>query len=90
MARTQQQIQADIDIVTAALTQLYQGERLTTLIVGTGDSQRRYTWQEITVENLKASLNELRQELLAISDSPEMTFRTTSSMPLIIGKAGIR
>ncbi len=90
MARTQQQIQTDIDAVSAALSSLYSGQRLTTLIVGTGDSQRRYTYQEITVENLQAALNGYRQELMELTPEIGMTFRSSCSMPLVIGKSGIR
>ena len=90
MARTQQQIQADITTVSAALSSLYSGQRLTTLIVGTGDSQRRYTYQEITVESLKEALNDLNQELLSLTPDVGMSFRSFGSLPLVIGKSGIR
>lgn len=90
MARTTEAIQADIALIQIAISDLYAGKRLTTLIVGTGDSQRRYSYQEITPENLKAHLNELYTELLSVATDPTPTFRNFASMPMIVGKAGVR
>lgn len=90
MARTEVQIQADIATIQVALSDLYSGKRLTTLIVGTGDSQRRYTYQEITPEALKAHLNDLYAELLGIAADPTPTFRNFASIPMIVGKTGVR
>lgn len=90
MARTELEIQTDINTIQVAISDLYSGKRLTTLIVGTGDSQRRYTYQEITPEALKEQLNELYRELLSIATDPTPTFRNFASMPMIIGKTGVR
>jgi len=89
MTRTALEIQTDIDNLQAALQDLYLGKRLTTLIIGTGDSQRRYSYQEITKEKLQEGINDLRAELLSVSASAEPVFRSYASMPIIINKVGV-
>jgi len=90
MARTAVQIQSDLDTINAALQDLYAGERLTTLIVGSGEFQRRYTYQELSVDNMLGVKRTLEGELAHLTPSVAPSFRTFSSIPLVIGKSGIR
>jgi len=85
MARTVLEIQTDIGTLTEAITSLTLGKRITTLIVGSGAFQRRYTYQEVTLENLNAQLSMYEAELLAakslVAGTPLLpTFRSFGSL----------
>lgn len=71
--------------LNAAISDLIAGKRLTSLRIGSGNFQREYKYQEITLETLEA----MRQDVLQIIYSYEGTkpvFRTNASIPLLVGK----
>ena len=91
MARTVVEIQADITALERALQELNLGKRVTTLIVGSGPFARRYTHQEISVENIRGQLSRLQDELLqaqsVVAGAPLVpTFRSFGSMRLTLSK----
>lgn len=86
MARTQAEIQDDLDVVTAALQKLIAGDRLTRLQLGSGEFSRVYEFQELTYDNLKTEEANLKAELDAITSEQQMQFRNNSSIPLIVTK----
>lgn len=89
MPRTVLEIQEDIDTINAALQTLYTGTRLTELRVGSGNFIRLYKYQEITIDTLLILKTNLEIELQAASPSNSPTFRTFSSIPLIVTKQGV-
>lgn len=86
MARTSQQIQAELSTINAALQELVSGTRLTRLQVGSGEFARIYEHQELSYENLKQEKAELVAELATLTPTETMTFRTNSSIPLVVSK----
>jgi len=87
MARTLVDVEAELVTVNAAIQQLMQGKRVTQLEVGSGNFRRRYNYQEISMDSLKA----LRDELIAERDSLSITpvaptFRTNATIPMVVGK----
>ncbi len=88
MARTAQQIQAELDIVNGALQSLYSGTRITEIRIRSNIVENMKKFSEITIETLLAQKNLLEQELLALTATAP-TFRQFSSIPLIVNKQGV-
>ena len=86
MARTITEVQADLDIVNAAIQDLIAGKRLTQLRIGSGEFTRLYQYQDINYEVLKAEQADLIQELAALQAQPQMQFRTMSHIQLDVNK----
>jgi uncharacterized coiled-coil protein SlyX len=91
MARTVLEIQTDLNTLTSAVSNLYLGKRITTLIVGSGAFQRRYTYQEISIENLNAQITRLQEELFAAQNTASAgallpTFRAFSTLRFTCSK----
>lgn len=86
MARTIDEVQADLTRVYSAIQDLIAGKRITQLRLGSGDFTRMYQYQEITYEVLKAEQADLTQELAALQAVPQMQFRTMSNIPLNVTK----
>lgn len=86
MARTAVAIQADLDIVNAALGELIAGTKLTRLQLGSGEFARTYEFGELTYENLKQEKSELQAELNTLTTTNDIIFRNVSSIPLVVTK----
>ena len=86
MARTEAEVQAEIDTINAALQEIISGTRLTRLQVGSGEFAKIYEHQEISYENLKTEKAILEAELDTLTPTSEMTFRTNTSIPLVVTK----
>lgn len=87
MARTATEIQADLDIINAALQELVSGNRLTRLQLGSGEFSRVYEFQDLTYDNLKQEKTELQAELDTLTATNNtMSFRKTGSLPLVVTK----
>ena len=80
--------QAQLASVNAAITLLIQGKLKKELVVGSGNFQRRYTFEtgSLTLENLKAYRNELLQIINVLSPATLPTFRANAVIPNIITK----
>ena len=63
MSRTQEEIQADIDKLEEAELNLASGKHVVDLVIGSGDFQRRYSYQEIDAAFLQRLLRRLYKEL---------------------------
>lgn len=89
MARTKEDIQTDIDAVNAGLGELYSGQRLTEFRINGNGVQRFYRYQEVTINDLLTAKTLLEAELLSVTPSTGPTFRSFSSMPIVVDKGGI-
>jgi len=67
--RTETELLQAIGEVNTAMQKLINGERLRALTVGSGEFQRRYSFAELTVENLQAEREILQAELEALRDT---------------------
>ncbi|MDD5165741.1 MAG: hypothetical protein PHG25_04390 [Candidatus Pacebacteria bacterium] len=88
MARTALEIQAELDIVNAALQSLYTGTRLTELRIDTNLIRRYYKYSEVNIESLLGIKQNLEQELLGLTATTP-TFRSFSNLPIIVNKQGV-
>lgn len=88
MARTAEQIQAELDIVNGALQSLYSGTRIAEIRIRSDIVDNMKKFSEITIESLLTQKNLLEQELLALTATAP-TFRQFSSMPIVVNKQGI-
>lgn len=85
MARAEIDIRTDINNLSLKMMELANGERVTTFITGSGEYQRRYTFQECTLPDLEKIKKILEAELASILPAT-MTFRETSLFPMIVRK----
>ena len=69
MARTPEEIQADIDILKQTRMSLATGSVSKSMTIGTDSMQRKYEYYEINVTMLNNLLRELEQELNEVTDS---------------------
>jgi len=77
-SRPEEDIIYALNEVNAAISKLVNGERLRLLTVGSGEFQRRYSFAEITMENLqtiKADLLRELQECQQASGRAERSYR---------------
>lgn len=92
MARTINQVQAELDTVNAALQELIAGTRLTRLRVGSDDSLREYNFLSDSYTNIYNTLiaekDALTLELNQLNGNTEMTFRKSSHVKLTVTKFG--
>lgn len=92
MARTINQVQAELDTVNAALQELIAGTRLTRLRVGSDDSLREYNFLSDSYTNIYNTLiaekDALTIELNQLNGNTEMTFRKSSHVKLTVTKFG--
>ena len=88
MARTAEQIQAELDIINGALQSLYSGTRIAEIRIRSDIVDNMKKFSEITIESLLVQKNLLEQELLALSNTVP-TFRQYSSLPIIVNKQGV-
>jgi hypothetical protein len=88
MARTAEQIQAELGIINGALQSLYSGTRITELRIDTNILRRSHRFTEISLESLLEQKNLLEQELLALTEAAP-TFRSFASIPLKVDKQGV-
>jgi hypothetical protein len=88
MARTAEQIQAELDIINGALQSLYSGTRIAEIRIRSDIVDNMKKFSEITIESLLVRKNLLEQELLALSNTVP-TFRQYSSLPIIVNKQGV-
>ena len=86
MARTEREIRQDINTVECAIQEIISGERVTKLLVGSGEFQRTYQFSEITYESLREIKAELLQELDIILTGSQVTYRQNSHLPLVVTK----
>ena len=63
MARTQEQIEADLTSVLEARQRLLSGKSVKSLTVGSNDMQRRYSYHGITIGALNLEKQRLEAEL---------------------------
>jgi len=88
MARTAEQIQAELDIINGALQSLYSGTRIAEIRIRSDIVDNMKKFSEITIESLLFQKNLLEQELLALSNTVP-TFRQYSSLPILVNKQGV-
>lgn len=72
MVRTKEEIEADIQKLKEAEINLAIGKNITDLTIGSGDFQRRYSYQEIDQLFLAKTLQKLQQELNSLSNSEDV------------------
>jgi hypothetical protein len=85
MARAEIDIRTDLNNLSLKMMELANGDRVTTFITGSGEFQRRYTFQECTLQDLQKIKSILEAELAAILPST-WVFRKTSLIPMIVRK----
>ncbi len=88
MARTIIDVELEIAQCNSALQDMTLGKRRTELIIGSGEYQNRYKFQEISPEWIEARLNKLQAELIALTPTAQVSFRSTSTMTMIVPKYG--
>ena len=82
---TKEELEADLAIVSSAITKLINKESVTRVELGSGASRTVYQFQEISFETLSAERNRLLAELAAVSGETK-TFRAASRMQLVFSK----
>jgi hypothetical protein len=88
MARTAEQIQAELNVINGALQSLYSGTRITELRIDTNILRRSHRFTEISLESLLEQKKLLEQELLALTETAP-TFRQFANIPMIVNKQGV-
>ena len=63
MIRTREEIELDLNKLKEAELNLATGKVVTDLVIGSGDFQRRYSYQEIDHIFLSRTIRKLQQEL---------------------------
>lgn len=76
---TLEELNAQLLIVNAAIAKLYNGETLTLLELGTGESRRKYQFAEVSIENLQREKSRILKAIEALSNT-EVGFRGSSRM----------
>lgn len=79
------QIQADLDIVSTAITKLLSKESVSRVELGSGSSKTVYEMQEVSFEVLDRERTRLQAELAAVNQESK-AFRTSSRVQLIFSK----
>ncbi len=77
--QTPAQLTEQLQQLDEALAKLVAGQRMKSLTVGSGEFQRRYSFTEVTYENLAAERARVRNELEIVSPAAP-TFRESSVM----------
>jgi hypothetical protein len=72
--------------VNVAISDLFQGKRVTELDIGSGTFKRRYKYAEITLESLYILRNEYRSIISNLQPDIKPVFRTNCNIPLITEK----
>lgn len=88
MARTIIDVELEISQCNSALQDIVLGKRKTELIIGSGEYQNRYKFQEISPEWLQNKINKLQTELLSLAPNKEPTFRNHSTFAMVVPKFG--
>jgi hypothetical protein len=83
---TQAEIEADLLIVSTAITKLINKESVSRVELGSGASRTVYQFQEISFEMLSRERDRLTRELEAVVGGESKTFRTTSRMQMTFSK----
>lgn len=75
------QYEVDLENLDATLMDLATGKKVGTLTVGSGEFQRRYEYNELTVPTVEHMLKRRKEELRVISKTPEtaVQFRASHS-----------
>jgi hypothetical protein len=81
---TEAQIQ--LSTVNAAIQDIISGKRVTELRVGSGEFQRMYRYEEVSLESLIDLRNELRNTINTLTPEVKPVFRTNATIPLVIHK----
>lgn len=82
---TKEQLEADLAIVSSAITKLINKESITKIELGSGASRTVYQFQEISFELLTSERNRLLAEIAAVSGEAR-TFRISSRMQMTFSK----
>jgi len=90
MARTKANVEAELATVNSAIGSVMSGEKINELVIGSGEFQRTYKFQQVNLDSLLILRTELTNELFAYLPDAEPTFRAFGSIPLVMGKAGVR
>lgn len=77
---TEAELLAQLTTLQAAITATINGTRLSQLIVGSGDFQRRYTYTECTLESLKAERDAVQTKLSLLATAAEPTYRESAPL----------
>lgn len=80
-----EEAQAQLTTVQVAISDLIAGKRLTSLRIGSGNFQREYKYQEISIDALYALRDELMQ-IIASYTQTLPTFRQHATIPLVVNK----
>lgn len=77
---------ASLTTVNIAISDLIAGKRIAELNIGTGATQRRYKYSEITIDNLTVLRNELRSIINTLQPDVKPIFRLNANIPIIVEK----
>lgn len=88
MARTIIDVELELSQCNSALQDIVLGKRRTELIIGSGEYQNRYKFQEISPEWLQAKINSLQIELIALTPAKEPVFRNHATFAMVVPKFG--
>lgn len=80
--REKETILAEITTLDAAIAKQIAGESFRSFTVGSGEFQRRYSYQEVSLTDLQAYRQSLYSELASLAESIEIApkFRKSSHM----------
>ena len=78
--------QIQLSTVNAAIQDIISGKRVTELRVGSGEFQRMYRYEEVTLEALIDLRSELRNTINTLTPDVRPIFRTNATIPLVIHK----
>lgn len=91
MTRTIADVEADIEVINTALTEIISGKRVNRILLRSADFMREYFDQPITENFLLEWRDRLYQELYAlqaIAGEVVMRFRPQTTIPLNVTKFG--
>jgi hypothetical protein len=85
-ALTLQEASDQLTQVQIAISDLISGKRLSELSIGSGATERKYKYSEITIDNLVVLRNELRSIINALQPDVKPIFRSYANIPIIVEK----
>lgn len=85
MVDTVESLNLELTRLQNALAALINGERVTEFIIGSGSTQRRYRYEEISETFLQDEISRVKKEL-ALLVGETQTFRATSVMQTMYRK----
>lgn len=87
--RSINEVEADLTAVRTAMNEKRDGIQMGSFVVGTGDSQRRYTYNSLTfgeLQRMELKLANEKAEILAAESGDEsMQFRGSCSVMMVTG-----